>query len=127
MSSNKYLENQLIIIDTIVKSLSPIIEVLCESNSFNGTIKTTFDGILKFLLRILKQLPEILISGNNTMGMKSELILSFSNLTSEFSKPKIDKDLIIPAWFEFEFWWDEFFKNAQQIEADNNTIIISMN
>jgi hypothetical protein len=120
-------ENNIIMVDLIVKSTNDLVPLVMKNTDIDSTISETITLILKFLEKILKLLPDLLSQDNpynikkqNTIETLSIVIEAWENFRNE----PIDFRF---AWDEFHHWWKEIHKDLLIIQRSSHTIYLSMN
>ncbi len=121
------MDNQLEMVNSIVKSTNELLPLLRRNAPLNNTIYNTISDILKFLDKVLVVLPDILISERNDRKIKTNLQESFERVISGWGDFFVDSTEFFAAWDEFSGWWSEFERALEILTADNSTIFLSMN
>lgn len=121
------IENQVSLIDSIVKSTNKMIPLIERHRPVNSAVNVTVRQIFMFLSKILKLLPDLLIAGDENKHYKEELNVSFEKVMISWRHFEENPDEFITQWDEFSFWWDEFSRMLNNMKKNTTTIYLSMN
>ncbi len=121
------IENQVSLIDSIVKSTNKLIPMIERHRPVNETINVTVRQIFLFLSRIIKLLPDLLVTGEDNKHYKTELNDSFERVIEAWKNFEEDPAEFTRQWDEFSFWWEEFSRMINQMKTNATTIYLSMN
>jgi len=120
-------ENNIIMVDLIVKSTNDLVPLVMKHIDIDNTISETITLILKFLNKILNLLPEVL-SDENPYSTKKKLIKdTLSNVIQSWERFQQDPVDFRFAWDEFHYWWQEIQEDLLQMQNSKHTIFLSMN
>ena len=120
-------ENQLSLVDSIVKSSSDLILIIKDKVEPDEIIHSTVKQILIFIEKIILLLPKILISQHNLNNLKDDLVISFHAIQDTWENFLIEPQTFYDTWEKFVFCWDEFSRFMKMIQNENNSIYKSLN
>lgn len=121
------IENQVSLIDSIVKSTNKLIPLIERHRPVNDTVSITVKQIFLFLSKIIKLLPDLLVTGDDSKHYKDELNKSFEKVIEAWKGFEEDPTEFILLWDEFSFWWEEFSRMINKMKTNATTIYLSMN
>lgn len=120
-------EKQILIINTIVKSLDELVDILKMTNALSEQIYSTISEILNFLKRVLKSLPELLVSDVNVKYKRSDLLEEFEVMMFSWEYFMDEPEEFFEKYKSFSLLWKNFEATLKKIEKSGNTIFLSMN
>jgi hypothetical protein len=121
------IENQVGLIDSIVKSTNKLIPLIERHRPINEAVNVTVKQIFLFLSKIIKLLPDLLVAGDENKHYKSELNSSFQKVMDSWKQFEENPEEFITEWEEFSFWWEEFSRMIEKMKINSTTIYLSMN
>jgi hypothetical protein len=125
---NLTLNSRLAIINSIIDSTGKLIPMAQNSGAIQETVFDAITEILSFLDKIVKILPEILLSGENFNFLKQEIIKSIDNTVAAWDEYDEYPGEFAERWQEFHSWWDEFYSTFNKIAVkQQKTIWFSLN
>ncbi|MGE5479335.1 MAG: hypothetical protein ACM3U1_02800 [Chloroflexota bacterium] len=127
MNTNITFDNQMNLINTIVKSTSDLTIILKKNTTLSDTIYNTISEIFKFMRKVLNLLPDILITGQRQETNKKELMFYFSIVQQNWDIYEDDPEAFHESWEVFKTKWVEFLSIIESIKGSRNTIFLSMN
>lgn len=120
-------EKQILIINTIVKSLDELVSIMRSTNALSEQIYSTISEILNFLHKVLISLPELLVSDVNIKYKRQDLLDNFDVVLLSWEEFIDDPDIFFDRYTEFSKLWVNFEATLKKIEKSGNTIFLSMN
>lgn len=129
MTLNDYFthENNIKMVDLIVISTNELVPLVIKHTELDDTISDTISLIFKFMKKILKVLPEVLVSENDYNYVKEETVDSFDDVMLTWENIKEKPQDFKMAWDEFYFWWEKIHKDLLEIQRSSKTVFLSMN
>jgi hypothetical protein len=120
-------ENNIIMVDLIVRSTNDLVPLVMKNPELDSTISDTITLILKFLDRILKLLPDVLASQSQYNTKKRNIKIAATNVIETWENFKEDPLEFQLSWGEFHYWWTELQRDLLYIQRSQHTIFLSMN
>jgi len=127
MYHNSYTNNNVEIIDLIIKSLNDSILLLEQSTEINQIAYDAVCNILKFLNGTIELLPIIIFSKGSSGISKNDLIYSFEEVISKWAEYFIYSDEFYIYWKYFLTKWDKYKNDLLKSDLSSRTIHLSMN
>jgi hypothetical protein len=120
-------ENQFNMIKSIIKSSNDLVLLLKDNTEIDDLIFLTTFKIFLFMSRMIKSVPEILISDYTNNTLKHEISDSFNKVLHKWEIFRKNPKEFIESWEEFIFWWDEYIRIMEKIGKSDNSIYLYMN
>lgn len=129
MTFNDYFsyENNIKMVDLIIKSTNDLVPLVIKHTDLDNTISETISLIFKFLRKILKALPDVLVSENEYNYVKDETMESFNDVIATWDDFRSNPNDFQMAWDDFYFWWQKMNKDLLDIQRSSHTVFLSMN
>lgn len=129
MTYNDYFsyENNIKMVDLIIKSTNDLVPLVIKHSDLDNTISETISLIFKFLRKILKALPDVLVSENHYNYVKDETMESFNDVMASWEDFRSNPHDFQMAWDDFYFWWEKMNKDLLDIQRSSHTVFLSMN
>ncbi len=126
MEQNDKFEDQITMIDFIVRSITEVMPLLKYKEINSDVISNTMSVVFRYLNKLIKQIPEIIISSSIPQP-RQELLENLTRVISLWQGEQPVGEELANTWEEFSFWWDEFFRIFNSLIESDRTIILSMN
>ena len=120
-------DKQILLINTIVKSLKELVSILKIKITLNDQIYFTIAEILNFLQRVLKSLPELLISNVQDKYKRQDLLDEFDMVYETWVDFNNNPDIFFEKFDSFAMLWDNYENALKKIEESERTIFLSLN
>ncbi len=121
------LENQVALIDSIVKSTDKLIPIIEHTKEFDETINHTIMQIFGFLSRVIVLLPDVLLSETENYCYKAGLIEAHERVIETWKEFRYEPQDFFDSWEEFSNYWAEYNEVLNKIRNSSSTIFLSMN
>ncbi len=120
-------ENNIIMVDLIVRSTNDLVPLVLRNSKLDGTIDDTITLILKFLGRIIDLMPDVLANQNEYNTKKLNTKDAFSNVLETWANYKEKPTDFRYAWNDFYYFWRDIHKDLLYLQRSKHTIFLSMN
>lgn len=120
-------EQQFNLLNAIMNSTKELIPLLRLNFNLDNNIHKTITKIFQFLDKTLKLLPSSITRQTSFRFPNEEIQESFNHVMKCWDSFPEEKDKFFEAWEEFDFWWEEYKRSADQFKNLKNKVYISMN
>ncbi len=127
MKYEEIIGTQVNIVNVITKTTDEIIPVIISNPNLDENLKGTIVQVFRFLSKIISMLPDMLITNKKQANHKIELLNTLDIICNAIEQLPQKPELINDAWFEFNYWWNDFNKKINELVESERTIFLSMN
>ncbi len=127
MKLEEIIETQVNIVAVIAKTTDEIIPVIIANPELDENLKATIEQVFRFLSKIISMLPDMLNTNKKHANHKVELLNTIDKICNAIEVLPNNPELLNDAWFEFNYWWDDFNKKIKELVESERTIYLSMN
>ena len=127
MKLEEIIETQVNIVTVIAKTTDEIIPVIIANPELDENLKATIEQVFRFLSKIISMLPDMLITNKKQANHKVELLNTIDRICNSIGTLPNHPELLNDAWFEFNYWWNDFNKKIKELVESERTIYLSMN
>ena len=121
------LENQISQVDSVIISIDNLLGLVKDVDQFDDKIYSTIGEIIKFIHKVMKMMPDILISEANSPDIKQNVIDSYEKVVVAWENIGNSRQQFFGAWENFKEQWKSFFSSLTQLKKEGHTIYLSMN
>lgn len=120
-------DKQIMIINTVVNSLVELVKILKITTKLSDEIHFTITEVLIFLQKVIKNLPEILITSTQVNYKREEIVGRFHIVLAAWNDYLIEPEIFYEAFEEFSTLWFEYEEVLKMVENNSTTIYLSLN
>lgn len=121
------IEKQILVVNTIVDSLEELNKILRMNTKISEQIHSTIGEILKFMGKVLKNFPEMLISKKKVMYNKQDILFFYDEMMKAWQVFFENPDNFFNSYETFSLIWKDYQKLLNKLENNATTIYISLN
>lgn len=121
------IDNYLILIDTIIKSISQVIPLINDDILCNEKLNKPISDVLSTLSKYSVLFPDIIVPKFKGINIKLELLSTLAKITDSWNNIGDKQKEFIGYWYEFEFWWEEYYEETHNAFHSQNAIFLSTN
>ena len=120
-------ENQIVLMDSIIQSVTEMINAFKGKDNDNGQVRTSIKQIFHFLDKIIEVFPRIILADDHNTIIKDKLLRSIVRSKREWETAMSINDNFETNWNDLSFWWNEYRKQLKKIQETKHALYLSTN
>ncbi len=121
------MENQIHLINSVIKSTADLLGVMSLSSYLNKPIMDIISLIFKFLYQILTLLPDILLTNGEAKNPKIDLQDKFELVLIAWGNYFVSPTEFYNIWIDFLASWSKYNVAMYEVTRSQETIFLSLN
>ncbi len=121
------IENQIQLINSVIKSTADLLAVLTGTSLLNKPVTDIISLIFKFLDQILYLLPDLIQTNEKLTKPKDELRDKFELMLQAWSEYFISPVEFYNYWIDFVAAWSKYNVAMYEVTRAKDTIFLSLN
>lgn len=127
MNAFEIFEDQIRIIDSMVKAVNHIIHLVQDVDNLSSSVRITLKNILEFLSKAVHTIPRVLLLPNNHSIIKDEILEAFESVQISWDNILEDKTEFYNRWNEFCSKWELFLDLVKKSKENSKAFYLIMN
>ena len=127
--SNSYvsMENQIHLINSVIKSTADLIAVMTHTSFMNKPVMDIISLIFKFLDQLMILLPDVLMTNGEAKNPKAELKDKFETVLVSWGNYFVSPTEFYNCWIDFLAAWSKYNVAVFEVTRSQETIFLSLN